>query len=1215
MTCPRSRSSFALSIALVVFALTSFVSSAFAQAGRGSISGLVSDQSGAIVPGAKVVAESQATGLKLSTVSTDAGLYSFVSLAPGIYRVTATAQGFDTLVANNIRVSVDQGTTANLSLKIGSVNEVVTVNDSTSLVEATNSTVGQLIGADTMDRVPLLTRNVFDLVQLSAGVTPANGTPNSSTSQQISSITSGRPGVDVSSYTINGAIIGSVYYMVDGSPLGIAENNAGAIIPALEMPEDGVEETRVETQNTPASYQSGGAGVISLVTKSGTNAFHGDAFGMFRPNILAANEYFNKRSGFATPDYHRYQEGGAIGGPIVKDKLFFFGDYEDTQQQQFDGSNWFTVPTSAERTGDFSADSFTIYNPMVPEVQDGDGNWVRQPFANNVISNPNPIAVEMLSHFPKCNWNPDTNEASDSCDSLTDGATRNLYVPGLDPLKAHKFDVRIDWVQSEKQRIYGRFSYDKLFFSLVNAFNSMWDPYYAQNATNGRNFILADDLTLSPTMVLQLRYSFTRHYENQGGDPRQNGFDITTLGFPASLAAEQVYKTLPLADFWDVGGGIGGTSNWNTFVYASENSDANVSLTKTLGKHELSAGFEYMKRFLNVGQPPASSGWYSFDTSATDKSIDSGEDGSDFASFLLGMGSVPGAESYNFTKDLFVAEANPYYAAFIEDTFHPSKSLTLTAGLRWDIFGGKTERHNRLEYFDPSASNTVGGVQYTGAEVYVGKGSRSPFDANLKDFGPRIGFAWQVVPKMVVRGGAGYYYGPSPHMVGGASQNSDGFASVSNWDSTCFTDGGNTTYNGTSLCADAAPGSPAPSTTGIYSLSNPFPNGVVGLIDSPSGLANNLGSTLYTMLRTQPTPTTYNFNFGFEYEFPHQVIFSAAYVGSRGLFLPLGSLDLNQLDLNTIASHGAALCVDNSNAACEMVPNQWASILPSTNSNYGAAEVPLWVSLQTYPQFGSGNYGGGNGVNVAGYPGGDSDYSSLQTKVQKRLTHHFTTLATFTWAKLMTDDGNPPLAFVGSHGGGPQNARNLGLEHSVSPQDVKYQFTGQASYDLPIGRGRAVNMGGVGNAILGGWTMNGIVYLSTGVPIASPTSGVEPSYFNQRADMTCDPSKGALHTSDEWFKMDCFSIPSSPFIPGTAPAYLDHVRTAGARDVDLSVYKHFTFGREKDLRFEISSYNVGNYAQLGMPNVPNLTIPTDWGLIGNTINSPRQFQFGSRFTF
>src|SRR3569833_961718 len=413
MICPRARSSFAVSIAYVVLVFTTFAVSAFAQAGRGSISGLVSDQSGAIIPGAKVMAESQAAGLKLSTVSTDAGLYSFVSLAPGVYRVTATAQGFDTLVANNIRVSVDQGTTANLSLKIVSVNEVVTVNDSTSLVEASKKTVGQLIGADTIDRVPLLTRNVLDLVQLSAGVTPANGTPNSSTSQQIASITSGRPGVDVSSYTINGAIIGSVYYMVDGSPLGIAENNAGAIIPALEVPEDGVEETRVETQTTPATYQSGGAGVISLVTKSGTNAFHRAAYGVCRPNAMAANEYFNKRSGFSTPDYHRYQEGGALGGPIVKDKLFFFGDYEDTQQQQFDGSNWFTVPTTAERTGDFSADSLTIYNPLVPEKSDG----TRQPFVNNIIPNPYPIAVEMLSHFPKCNWNPDTNEASDSCDS------------------------------------------------------------------------------------------------------------------------------------------------------------------------------------------------------------------------------------------------------------------------------------------------------------------------------------------------------------------------------------------------------------------------------------------------------------------------------------------------------------------------------------------------------------------------------------------------------------------------------------------------------------------------------------------------------------------------------------------------------------------------------------------------------------------------------
>jgi len=1213
-----ARVSFAI-VLLLCSAIT-----AIAQAGRGGISGLVADTTGAIIPGAKVTLQNHATGLKLSTVASGAGLYSFVSLAPGTYEVSATFKGFETSVQKNVGVSVDQVTTVNLALTIGNVNEVVIVTENSSLVETSNSTVGQLISSETIDRVPLLTRNVFDLVQLSAGVTPANGTPNSSSSQSISSITSGRPGVDVSSYTINGAIVGSVYYMVDGSPVGIAENNPGAVIPALEIPEDGVDETRVETQNTPASYQSGGAGVISLVTKSGTNQFHGDAFGIFRPNILAANEYFNKQAGNGTPDFHRYQEGGAIGGPIYHDKLFFFGDYEATQQNQFDGSNIFTVPTTPERTGDFSADSFTIYDPLLPDNSDG----TRQPFPNNIITNPNPIAEKFLSEFPKCNF-PDPS----TCDSDTTGAFNNLYVPGVDPSTAQKFDVRVDWAMNEKQRIFGRFSFDRLYSSLVNAFGNMWDLNYAQNITNGRNVLLADDYTINPTTVLQLRYSFTRHYEVQGGDPAQNGFDITTLGFPTSLAAQQVYKTLPYVNFSDAGGGIGGTANWNTFIYASENNDFSASITKMWGKHELAAGFEFMKRLLNVGQPPASSGAYAFDISATDQTVSLGGGGSDFASFLIGMGSTPGSESYNFTKDLFVAEASPYYASFIQDTYRPTKAFTITAGLRWDIFGGRTERHNRLEYFDPKVQNTVAGVSYTGAEVYVNGSNRSPFTTNLKDFGPRLGISWQPVERLAVRGGAGYYYGPSSQMVASASLDSDGFSSVTNWDATCYNADGNTVYNGTSACVGAADGSPDPSTTGIYSLSNPFPNGVVPTITSASGLGNNLGSSLATMLHTQRTTATYDFNFGLEYELPHQVVLSAAYVGSRGLFLPLGGADLNQLDLATIRTNGASLCVDPSNPACVMVPNTWAPILPATNSNYGADAVPLWVSLQSYPQFGNGSYGGGNGVNVSGYPGGDSEYSSLQTKIQKRLTQHFTALASYTWAKLVTDDGNPPLGFVGAHGGAAQDWKNLRLEHSVSPQDVKYQFTGQVSYDLPVGKGRAVSLNGVGNAVLGGWTANAIAYLSSGIPIASPGSGTAPSYFNQRADMVCDPNKGAPHTASTWFNPTCFTVPgvpqgstdvstADPLTPGTAPAYLDHVRTMGAQDFDISVYKHFTLGKEKDLRFEVSSYNIANHAQLGMPGIPSMTSvitqPEEaavFGQITGTVNSPRQFQFGTRFTF
>ena len=1184
---------------------------AFAQAGRGGVSGLVSDQSGAIVSGARVTAQDQANGVKVSTISTGAGLYSFVSLAPGNYQLTVSAKGFETQVQKNVAVTLDQVSTVNVVLTVGSVNEVVTVNEATTLVDTSNSTVGQLISSETIDRVPLLTRNVFDLVQLSAGVTPANGAPNSSSSFAIENISSGRPGVDVSSYTINGAIVGSVYYMVDGSPLGIAENNVAAIIPALDIPEDGVEETRVETQNTPASYQSGGAGVISLVTKSGGNQFHGDGFGVFRPDVLAANEYFNKQSELGNgtantpPSFHRYQEGAAIGGPILHNKLFLFADYEATQQEQFDGSNIFTVPTSAERTGDFSADNFTIYNPLVGDNPDG----TRQAFTNNVIANPNPIALKFLSEFPKCNVNPGT------CDSDPTGAINNLYVPGLDPTKAQRFDIRMDWAQSEKQRIFGRFSFDRLFTSTFNAFGNMWDLNYAQNVTNGRNVLLADDLTLSPSTFLQLRYSFTRHYENQGGDPRQVGFDITTLGFPASLAAQEVYKLLPFVIFNDVGGGIGGTADYNTFQYASENNDASASVTKVKGKHEISTGFEYMKRFLNVGQPPAPSGSYLFDISATDQTVNSATGGSDFASFLVGMGTTPGTESSdypNFTKDLFAAESSPYYAAFVEDTYRPNKALTITAGLRWDIFGGKTERHNRLEYFDPTAAGNVDSVAYTGAEIYASGGNRSPFTTNLKDFGPRLGISWQPVNRLVVRGGAGFYYGPSPHMVGGVGLDSDGFSSQTTWNATAWNEDPNTINydcNTAGVCGGQG------NTTMISSLSNPFPNGVVPLLTAPTGLGNNLGNSLSTMLRSQSTPTTYNFNFGLQYELPHEVVLSAGYVGSRGLFLPLGAVDLNDLDLTTIGQNQGAL-LNNS------VANQWAAIQPATNANYGSPTVPLWVSLQQFPQFGNGNYGDGNGIIVHGYPGGDSEYSSLQTKVQKRLTQHFTTLASFTWAKLMTDDGNPPLGFVGAHLGAPQDWKDIHLEHSVSPQDVKYQFTGDVSYDLPVGRGRAMNLSGIGDAVLGGWTANAIGYLSTGVPIASPTVGAGTSYFNQRSDLTCNPASGAPHTAATWFNYSCFAIPASSFVAGNAPAYLDHVRTMGAQDFDISVYKHFSMGKERDLRLEVSSYNIANRAQLGMPGTPSITQvqsnPAEaavFGQITSTVNSPRQFQFGSRFTF
>lgn len=1218
-----------------------------AQGGRGSISGTITDQVGAVVSGSQVVLLDRATGTAQHTLTSAAGLYTFISLNPGVYQVTASQPGFKSVVREKVTVNVDQVTEVNITLPIGAASEQVTVTEGVDLVEPVSSTVGSLVTAETIDRVPLLYRNVYDLIQLSAGVIPVNGSPNSSDSfQSVQNISLGRPGVDVSADTVNGSLVGSVYYMLDGAPIGIAENNSAAIIPAMNIPEDGVQEVRVETQNTPATYQSGGGGVISLVSKSGTNRFHGDIFGVFRPNALSANEYFNKQTQLSSglkntpPDFHRYQEGGAIGGPIKRDKLFFFADYEDTQQQQFEGIDYFSVPTTAERTGDFSKMGFTIYDPTRPDNPDG----TRQPFPGNKIPNPNPIGLLFLSHMPKCNL-PDPV----SCDQATTDVPNNFGLPGLDPFKAHRFDARVDWVQSNRQRIFTRFSYDHLYFTQADVFPAPgWDPNYAQNLTNGRNVLVADDLTINSSTVLNLRYSFTRHHEVQQGQPSYGSVDITSLGFPSSLAAQQALKQLPIMAFYDVTSssgleGVGGTANFNLFFYASENSDTSATLNKVHGKHELSFGFEWMKRYLNVGQPPSPAGFYAFDITATDQQTSPASGvtvgGSDYASLLIGMGSTPGNESNinpNFTKDVFVAESNPYYAAFVEDTYHVSKTLTITAGLRWDIFGGRNERFNRLEYFDPKATNALNGVSYTGAEVYVNGGNRSPFTTQMHDFGPRLGFAWQPLQHFVVRGGAGIYYGPTLHNVASAGNDTDGFSSSTQWSATCFNANGdgNTFYNtGNAPCN--VPATPDVF-TGPSSLSNPFPTGTNPVFTkAPPGLANNLGIALSTVLHSQRTLTTYNYNFGLEYELPHQVVVSAAYVGSRGLFLPLGSVDLNLLDLATIAKYGNSLCIQT-NPSCVMMPNTGPV---SLNPNFtGSTTVPLWATLQQYPQFGNGSYGSGNGVVVNGYPGGDSEYNSLQTKVQKKLTGHFTTLATFTWGKIMTDDGNPPLGFVGSHGGRAQDWRDLRLEHSISPQDVKYSFTGQASYDLPVGPGRAVDLHGVSNAVLGGWTTNFIVYLGTGVPIQSPLAGGSPSFFSQRADLTCNPA--TPHNATVWFSYSCFAKPgtenggaANPLTPGTAPAYLDHVRTQGARNLDVSMYKTFHFGETKALRFDISSYNLFNTPQFGYPSVPSINSvnnaiqaaisagqpvpanPNNFGTISNTVNTPRQFQFGARFTF
>ena len=380
---------------------------------------------------------------------------------PGNYRLTVTFQGFQKAVVQSVTVEVDHTSSINIELKPGQLTESVNVTAEAAMANTANSTIGQLITAKTIENMPINGRNVYLMVQLAPGVIPINGAVN-----QTGAVN--RPGVEVSAYKINGQRSGSVAYMLDGSPLTVDGYGVAVTSPAFTPAMDSVQEYRMETNNMFPSYGSPGTGLISMVSKSGTDRFHGSGFFFARPNALASNDPFLKASqlqrGAANqpPDFHRYQWGGSFGGPIRKGKLFFFGDYEGTQTRTLETLTT-TVPTAAERTGDFSAIP-TIWNPFAVS-----GTGARQPFPGNVIppSSLNPVALNMQKLIPS------PNQAG-----VGKYFQNNYFDGSLFPNDAKKFDLRLDDYLSSKQQIYGRYSFAQMETGKADHYHNGADPQY-----------------------------------------------------------------------------------------------------------------------------------------------------------------------------------------------------------------------------------------------------------------------------------------------------------------------------------------------------------------------------------------------------------------------------------------------------------------------------------------------------------------------------------------------------------------------------------------------------------------------------------------------------------------------------------------------------------------------------------------------------------------
>jgi len=1163
----RAFSNSILSLSLVLpiglAAVTALPSSA--QVVTASLRGTVLDPAGAPIANAQVKIANTATNVATEARTDENGRFVFASLEPGgPYTLSITATGFKTDQRTGITLAVSQIADIQVPLQIGSASETVEVQADVPQIETSTGAISGLVENRSIVNLPLNQRNPYALVFLLPGSVGNVGT-----------------GYNSSNISINGGRPGSADILVDGIPASppLANPIQGfAVFPSV----DAVNEFKVLSNGYSAEFGRSGSGIINLILKSGTNKPHGSLYDFVRNSAMDANDWFSKLNGRALPQFSRNQFGGSIQAPVViphlyngRDKTFFLFSYEGLKQGTGTSTNM-VVPTAAERTGDFSATGIpTIYDPTTT-VSDGHGGYTRTAFQGNVI-HPNrldPVALNIVKYWPLPNI---ANAAY---------GANNYFATGVNQVNINTYDAKVDQVFNDRNSMFVRYSGRRL----SQPATLFEDPSIAiaQNNAGSQpqnsNSVAVDyTRTQSPTLVMEARYGYSRvaldfRSVSDGFDPSAN------LGMPGYIAANADHLQFPgiaPANYT----GLGSAGPGVTRHAGYEAHLLGVNITKVKGNHVLKFGGEGRMLQANDTESGSSVGNFSFPKTHTQMNPNNALGGDGFASFLLGLGN--GTMTIN-SKD--GATRSFYYAGYVQDDWKASSKLTLNLGLRWDVEIPRTERHNRMEVFDPNAASPLASV-YAGAKgglrfMGVNGASRRQFDPRWKDWSPRFGFAYTVNEKTSIRGAYGIYFGPSMRAAA-ATIGNVGFSA-----STTF---------------DAVPGN---LTLSGATLSNPFPNGIAKPVGNSQGLATAIGQTFATpLIGDNKVGYTQNYDLDVQHQFPWSVLVEAAYVGSHGVHLNrAGETDylLNQLPISVVQQYGSALQ--------QPVANPFYGTI--TTGTLAAQSIALRYLLAPFPQY----------VQVQGsYPtGGFSQYDSFQLKVTKRAAHGLTLLVAFTGAKLFDNYSN--ISNVGNQAGGVQDIYNPAGDRSVSSNDVSHKLTISGVYELPFGRGK--HFGGNWNpfvdAFLGGWQTNGIYTQQSGFPLAITTQDtslaggnvLRPNLTGQDP-RTHGPISQRLGTSNHkangaYINPAAFAPPAA-FTFGNAPRTISNLRAPSYENVDFSLFKNFTVRGDLKLQVRGEAFNALNQVVFGSP-VTNLS-NAQFGQITSQSNTPRQLQFAAKLLF
>lgn len=1164
------------------------VAVSFGQAITGTIVGTVQDSTGGVIAGAAVTAKNAATGVTYTTTTGSEGFYTLANLPPAKYDVTVQAKGFKTGLSTGDIVDVEKETRADFTLTAGSLSETVEVTGQAPIVESTVSGIGTTIEAQQVNSLPINGRLFQLMVFLVPGATPgAWGDQDENPAASGSTLTGG-PG-NGSYASVNGFFFAGNNFMVDG----VHDNEPANDYLNINIPFADIQEMNIETSNPTAEYGMFGGAVVNLTTKSGTNSFHGLAFDYVRNNAFNATDSF----ALTKAPYHANQMGGALGGPILKGKLFFYGDVQYLTEHQ--GQTYtLNVPTAAERTGDLSG-----------LVKNGAGP-ITNAQACAILATANGLpgvpctassAVTVAGTYdtvPAADINPVSSGvlAPTIIPMPNNSSASNAIFNTVNTESVPQFDARVDYDFSDHDRFFAHESYLHRNYTSP-APGTQFMEGSNPNATNNNHLaVIAWDHIFSGTMTNQLRIGFNRYvtddFVDSFGIDENNTLGILN-GNLAGIAATsgiaefnfQNINLSPTGDPGPIPNGLGRLAN----IY--EFSDG---LTKVMGRHTLKFGTDIQHVQGGVANPQNNPrGCFNFNGEYT---------GNTMADFLVGApggGGCPGGGAME--RDLYIALPHERWnllGFYAQDDIRVNNELTLNIGMRYDLYTVPLSIAN-------TQSNFVIGGPDSGMIQLATSSNRAPnVDNYTKGWEPRIGIAYSPDSgKTAIRAAFGLSYFPDnfgadsgtlernyPFLI---QENFIAFNEPSNGCTLASTP--EFTSCGSLIMANGFPGVTASANSSFYPLlvqpsaagGAPCLTGAGNVVTTPAGfVCPPAGSAVYDVEKDFQPDEVYSWNISVQRAITHDMSFQAAYVGNQGNHL-FHDYQLNQCyppETGLIAGTGSSPFTNYPN--CLPFP----AVIPS-----GPAAGSLVLS----------------GVHARN-SNGASRYNALELELQKRTSIGLTLQASYTWSKLLDNVDNPISAYDTS-----LQLVGSGWKNGNYPQNFVLSY----AYDVPFGTGRRYmsNASGVAARAISGWQVSGITTLRSGgaLLINAPGNLLPPGADQEVANFICTPGSGLTdsnpHTLSEWFDTGCFAQPAIGTI-GNDRTGNGNVYGPGLDNWDFSITKSTALWSEtKQLKFEANFFNVFNHPNY-MPPDTNVQ-DGNFGVVTSDNGQPREIQLGLTFIF